>query len=87
MEPIAVRLRPFEERDLWYFDRLPNDREFSEPFEWGGFCSPASWRRRWHERVGPLREGCVRGHHFRDGQWRDGYLYGLTRDDWIRRTA
>jgi hypothetical protein len=36
MEPIAVRLRPFEERDLWYFDRLATDREFSEPFE----CRP-----------------------------------------------
>ena len=49
MEPLVVRLRPFEERDLWYFDRAATDREFSAPFEWGGFRSPESWRRRWRE--------------------------------------
>jgi RimJ/RimL family protein N-acetyltransferase len=49
MEPLAVRLRPFGEADLWYFDRLANDREFSAPFEWGGFTSAESWRRRWRE--------------------------------------
>jgi len=31
MERLAVRLRPFEERDLWCFDREANDREFSAP--------------------------------------------------------
>lgn len=172
MDDIAVRLRPFEEADLWYFDRLASDPTFSAPFEWSGFTSPTSWRSRWHndrllgsnpfclvvadatddalvgmvdwrqndrpaagvweigvmivpeqrkrgagtvaqrllidylfatttchrvwagtevdnlpeqralERVGLRREGCVRGHHFRDGQWRDGYLYGITRDEW-----
>ena len=29
MKPMAVRLRPFEEGDLWYFDRQAKDREFS----------------------------------------------------------
>ncbi|MGH9258372.1 MAG: GNAT family N-acetyltransferase [Acidimicrobiales bacterium] len=176
MEPLAVRLRPFEEGDLWYFDRWANDREFSAPFEWGGFTSPESWRRRWHddrllgaspyclviaavdddsfvgsvdwrqndrpgpgvweigilivpeyrgrgagseaqrqlvdylfsttpchriwagteieniaeqhalERAGLLREGCVRGAHFRDGRWRDSYIYGITRNDWRHST-
>lgn len=49
MERRAVRLRPFEERDLEYFDRCANDREFSAPFEWVGFTSPESSRRRWHD--------------------------------------
>jgi RimJ/RimL family protein N-acetyltransferase len=34
------------------------------------------------ERVGLLREGCLRGHHFRDSRWRDSYIYGVTRPDW-----
>lgn len=172
MDSLVVRLRPFEEGDLWYFEREAKDRAFSAPFEWGGFKSPESYRRRWHEdgllgsspyflvvaaadddsllgvvdwrqnerpragvweigvlivpehrgrgagteaqrqlvdylfsttpcnrvwagtevenvaeqraleRASLLREGCVRGHHFRDGQWRDSYIYGITRNDW-----
>ena len=168
MDRLAVRLRPFEETDLWYFDRFANDREFSAPFEWGGFTSPEPWRQRWREerllgkspyclvvaavaddsfvgcvdwrhdeRGGPgaweigillapehrgrgagsdaqrqlvdylfsttpchriwagtevdntaeqraleqagfVHEGCLRGHHFRDGDWRDSYVYGVT---------
>ena len=37
------------------------------------------------ERAGLLREGCLRGHNFRDGQWRDSYIYGITRNDWNTR--
>jgi hypothetical protein len=29
-----------------------------------------------------MREGLVRGALYRDGRWRDSYLYGMTRDDW-----
>jgi RimJ/RimL family protein N-acetyltransferase len=47
MERPAVRLRPFEEADLGYFDRCANEREFSAPFEWVGFTSPEASRRRW----------------------------------------
>ena len=172
MERRAVRLRPFEERDLGYFDRCATDCEFSAPFERVGFPSPEASRRRWHddrllgaspyslaiatvdddafpglvnwrqnerpgpgvweigiliapehrgrgagtdaqrqlvdylfcttpchriwagteveniaeqralERAGLLLEGCIRGGHFRDGQWRDSYVYGITRNDW-----
>lgn len=172
MDSVVVRLRPFEEGDLWYFDREAKDRAILAPYEWGGFKSPESYRRRWHEdglldsspyllvvaaadddslvgvvdwrqnerpgagvweigvlivpehrgrgagteaqrqlvdylfsttpcnrvwagteveniaeqraleRAGFLREGCVRGHHFRDGEWRDSYIYGITRNDW-----
>jgi RimJ/RimL family protein N-acetyltransferase len=34
------------------------------------------------EGAGLVREGCVRGQHFRDGRWRDSYIYGITRNDW-----
>jgi [ribosomal protein S5]-alanine N-acetyltransferase len=174
MEALVVRLRPFEEHDLWYFDREAKEPELSAPFEWGVFTSPESWRRRWREdgllgsspyflavtavdddslvgvvdwrqnerpgagvweigvlilpehrgrgagseaqrqlvdylfsttvcnrvwagtevdniaeqraleRAGLLREGCVRGQHFRDGQWRDSYMYGIVRNDWTK---
>jgi RimJ/RimL family protein N-acetyltransferase len=33
------------------------------------------------EKVGFRREGVMRGVHFRAGQWRDGVMYGLLRDD------
>jgi RimJ/RimL family protein N-acetyltransferase len=33
------------------------------------------------ERVGFTREGVLRGYGFRDGQWRDGVVYGLLRGD------
>lgn len=33
------------------------------------------------EKVGFRREGVLRGVTFRSGQWRDGALYGITRDD------
>jgi ribosomal-protein-alanine N-acetyltransferase len=33
------------------------------------------------ERCGFRQEGRLRGHHFRDGQWRDSFVYGLTRDE------
>jgi RimJ/RimL family protein N-acetyltransferase len=29
------------------------------------------------ERAGLLLEGRMRGGHFRDGQWRDSYIYGI----------
>lgn len=34
------------------------------------------------ECVGFLREGLVRGAHWRGGAYRDGYLYGVLRGDW-----
>ncbi len=49
MNSLVVRLRPFEEGDLWYFEREAKERPFSAPLEWGGFKSPESYRRRWHE--------------------------------------
>jgi RimJ/RimL family protein N-acetyltransferase len=39
------------------------------------------------ERVGFGREGVARGHHFRDGRWRDSVMYGLLRDDPRLRSA
>jgi RimJ/RimL family protein N-acetyltransferase len=33
------------------------------------------------EHCGFVQEGRLRGHHFRDGHWRDSFIYGLTRDD------
>lgn len=39
------------------------------------------------ERCGFRREGVLRGHHFRDGAWRDSLIYGMTRDDHVAREA
>ena len=33
------------------------------------------------ERIGFTCEGILRGYGFRDGQWRDGVMYGLVRGD------
>ncbi len=33
------------------------------------------------ERSGFSREGRLRGTHFRDGRWRDSFIYGIVRDD------
>jgi [ribosomal protein S5]-alanine N-acetyltransferase len=33
------------------------------------------------EHSGLIREGRLRGTHFRDGQWRDSFVYGIIRDD------
>lgn len=33
------------------------------------------------ERCGFHKEGLLRGHHVRDGRWRDSLIFGLTRDD------
>jgi len=33
------------------------------------------------ERSGFTREGLLRGAHFRDGQWRDSFIYGIIRND------
>jgi hypothetical protein len=33
------------------------------------------------DRSGFGQEGRLRGTHFRDGQWRDSFIYGITRDD------
>jgi [ribosomal protein S5]-alanine N-acetyltransferase len=37
------------------------------------------------ERCGFRQEGLLRGHHFRDGHWRNSYIYGLVRDDNLNR--
>jgi [ribosomal protein S5]-alanine N-acetyltransferase len=34
------------------------------------------------EKVGFVREGVMRGVHFRAGQWRDSIMYALIREDW-----
>lgn len=39
------------------------------------------------ERCGFRQEGRLRGHHFRDGAWRDSYVYGLLRSDDVDRTG
>lgn len=36
------------------------------------------------ERAGFSQEGIVRGAQWRDGRYRDGYLYSILRDEWIR---
>jgi RimJ/RimL family protein N-acetyltransferase len=33
------------------------------------------------ERCGFRQEGRLRGTHFRDGRWRDSFIYGIVRDD------
>ncbi len=33
------------------------------------------------ERCGFSQEGRLRGTHFRDGRWRNSFIYGITRDD------
>ena len=33
------------------------------------------------ERCGFRQEGRLRGHHFRDGQWQDSFIYGITRPE------
>lgn len=33
------------------------------------------------EKCGFRQEGLLRGHHFRDGQWRDTYIYAITRPE------
>lgn len=38
------------------------------------------------ERSGFLQEGRLRGHHFRHGQWRDSFIYGITRNDYSSAT-
>ena len=52
---------------------------------WAGTEVDNTAEQRCLERVGLLREGCIRGHHFRLGSWRDSYVYGITRDDWQAR--
>ncbi len=46
---MAVRLRPIREGDLPLLARLATEREFSAPYEWHGFRSPDSWRKRLEE--------------------------------------
>lgn len=49
---------------------------------WAGTAVDNIAEQRALERVGLQREGCIRGAGFRDGQWRDGYIYGMVRSDW-----
>jgi RimJ/RimL family protein N-acetyltransferase len=44
-----VHLRPFREADLELFSRFFTDPEVGGPFEWAGFRSFESLRRRWNE--------------------------------------
>ncbi len=37
------------------------------------------------ERIGFQQEGLLRGHHFRDGEWRDSYIYAVIRPDNVAR--
>ena len=37
------------------------------------------------ERCGLRQEGLLRGHHFRDGAWRDSHIYAITRPDYDTR--
>ncbi len=47
MTDLLVHLRPFRETDLDLFARFATDRDFAGPFEWFGFRSAESFRRRW----------------------------------------
>jgi RimJ/RimL family protein N-acetyltransferase len=38
-------------------------------------------------RCGFRQEGLLRGTHFRDGHWRDSYIYGVVRDDFSGQKA
>jgi RimJ/RimL family protein N-acetyltransferase len=44
-----THLRPFREADLDLLTRFAEDPDFSAPFEWAGFGSPETFRRRWEE--------------------------------------
>jgi [ribosomal protein S5]-alanine N-acetyltransferase len=45
----AVRLRPIEEADLADLRRLDTDPAVAGSFQWAGFASPHTRRRRWEE--------------------------------------
>ncbi len=51
-----VRLRPVEESDLAFLERIDKEPPLSEPFEWTGFRSPGNRRLRW-EKDGYLGDG------------------------------
>ena len=170
-DEFAIRLRPFDEADLWILDKAVTDPDFGGPFEWTGFHSSKTYRQRWKDdqllgespynlcvalvkdnsavgwvdwrttgRAGPgaweigalivpemrgrgigtvaqsllvdylfantpthrvwagtevenvaeqraleacglRQEGMLRGHHFRNGEWRDSYIYAITRPE------
>jgi ribosomal-protein-alanine N-acetyltransferase len=46
---LSVRLRPFVASDLEMYLRFATDPAFSLPFEWSGYASPQSLRRRFEE--------------------------------------
>lgn len=48
---------------------------------WAGTELENAAEQRALERCGLRQEGLLRGHHFRDGKWRDSYIYGITRPD------
>jgi [ribosomal protein S5]-alanine N-acetyltransferase len=45
--PSLARLRPVEEPDLEFLQRLDTEPALSEPFEWQGFRDPNQRRRAW----------------------------------------
>ena len=55
-----VHLRPVEECDLEFLERIDKEPVLSEPFEWTGFRSPGKRRRRW-EQDGYLGDGAAAG--------------------------
>jgi RimJ/RimL family protein N-acetyltransferase len=48
---------------------------------WAGTEAENVAEQRALQRCGFRQEGRLRGTHFRDGQWRDSYIYGIVRDD------
>jgi [ribosomal protein S5]-alanine N-acetyltransferase len=64
----AVRLRPIEEADLAELSRLDTDPLVAGEFQWAGFASPHTRRRRWEENGLLGRDSSMLGIALPDGK-------------------
>jgi RimJ/RimL family protein N-acetyltransferase len=64
----AVRLRPIEEADLAELGRLDTDPLVAGEFQWAGFTSPHTRRRRWEEDGLLSRDSRILGVALPDGK-------------------